>query len=410
MARLLIISTNYAPEVTGVGPYVAVVARSLAAAGHEVDVIAGLPHYPAWRIAAGVPRKLRWNEADGRVVVHRRAHYVPSRPSALGRAALEGTFLLQGMLGVPRGMDAVIGVVPSLADGLLARIIASVLRVPYALVFQDLMGRAAEQSGTAGGSRVAAVTSRAEAWATRRARLLGMITPSFGPYLESLGASPDAFVTLRNWSRARVAHTPRDETRSRLGWGSDFVVLHAGNMGMKQGLEQVVDAAAMAARLGSRIRFVLVGDGNQRAHIAALGAAVPTLELRPLLPEAELADVLAAADVLLISERATLLDMSLPSKLTTYLAAGRPVVAAVPPGGVTAGEVVRSGGGIVVPAGRPDDLLGELERLKSNPNVGAGLVDAGQAFARDQLDEATALARYREFVDRLLSPNAQETK
>ena len=403
MAHLLITSTNYAPEVTGTGPYVAATARSLAAAGHQVDVIAGLPHYPEWQIRPGVPRKLRWTESDGVVTVHRRAHYVPPRPSAARRAALEGTFLIQGLLGVPRGIDAVIGIVPTLADGVLARIIATAGRVPYGLVFQDLMGQAARQSGTAGGERVASATRHAEGWAVRRAALVGMVTPSFAPYLESLGARPDRMVTLRNWSQARHASAARDETRARLGWGQELVVLHAGNMGMKQGLEQVVDAAMAARRRGTAVRFVLVGDGNQREHIASLGAGVPMLDLRPLLPEAELADVLAAADVLLISERPSLKDMSLPSKLTTYLAAGRPVVAAVPPAGVTADEVTRSGGGVVVPAGDPEALIDALEVLAADPNASEQLVRAGQAFAHVELDEAAALARYRDFVDRLLS-------
>lgn len=402
MARILIISTNYAPEVTGTGPYAAGAARSLAAEGDDVRVLVGLPHYPQWRLAGGTPRKLRWSETDHGVTVYRRAHYIPSRPSVLGRAALEGTFLLQGLTGRVPPVDAVVGIVPCLADGVLARIHAERRRIPYGLVFQDLMGRAAGQSGLAGGERFGVAISRVEGWAARRAALIGMITPSFAPYLASLGVRPDRMVTLSNWSRVRPTTASRDATRARLGWGSGLVVLHAGNMGLKQGLEQVVEAAALAGRRGASVRFVLVGDGNQRARIAELGAGLSALEIRPLVPEGELADLLAAADVLLISERPTVADMSLPSKLTTYLAAGRPIVAAVPPRGVTARELERSGGGVVVPAGDPAALLGTLDALAADPARMERLGRAGQAFATAELEEAAALKRYRLFVDRLL--------
>ncbi len=108
-----------------------------------------------------------------------------------------------------------------------------------------------------------------------------MITPSFGPYLESLGVRPDRLVHAQELGAAR---TPEPRSGGGAGaprLGPELVVLHAGNMGLKQGLEQVVDAAALAGRRGSAIRFVLVGDGNQRERIAALGAGVPALEMRP---------------------------------------------------------------------------------------------------------------------------------
>jgi colanic acid biosynthesis glycosyl transferase WcaI len=406
VARLLIVSINYAPEATGIGPYVAGAARALAASGHEVHVLTGLPHYPEWRVRRGTRRSLRWHEMDGTVTVHRRAHYVPARQSALRRAAYEGTFLLQAMLGPPDPIDAVIGVIPALADGALARLIAMRHRVPYGLIFQDLMGQAADQSGIEGGGGVATIARRLESWSVARAALVGMITPSFRPYLESLGLRPGRLVNLQNWTRARAPSGARDETRSSLGWGRELVVLHTGNIGLKQGLEQVVEAAALVSLSGAAIRFVIVGAGNQRERIAALGAGLSALEMHPLVAEDDLADLLAAADVLLVSEKASVVDMSLPSKLTSYLAAGRPIVAAIPLEGATAREIRRSGGGIVVPAGDPKTLVDTLIRLAADPGLMARLGQTGARFAQLELDEETALNRYRSFVDQILTTSA----
>ncbi len=155
---------------------------------------------------------------------------------------------------------------------------------------------------------------------------------------------------MRNWSHVGEATTPRDEVRRRLGWGPDQIVaLHSGNMGLKQGLENVVEAARLATIEAPEVRFVLMGDGSQKDALVDQGKTVPALSFLPPAEQADFPDVLAAADVLLVNERASAVDMSLPSKLTSYLRAGRPVIAAVPSGGGTAAEVgplgCRPGGG-----------------------------------------------------------------
>ena len=87
------------------------------------------------------------------------------------RAIYEGTFLVSALpAACEGGVDAVIGIVPSLSGGILARLAATRNRIPYGLLFQDLMGPAAAQSGIAGGSRVAGLTRAAEAWAVAQRR------------------------------------------------------------------------------------------------------------------------------------------------------------------------------------------------------------------------------------------------
>ena len=159
MARLRIIGINYAPESTGIAPYTTGLAEHLAASGHEVTVVTGLPHYPAWRIAPATEAAWRARGAPGGVRLRRRAHYVPATQTAMQRAIYEGTFLVSALPAATEGgVDAVIGIVPSLSGGILARLAATRNRVPYGLLFQDLMGPAAAQSGIAGGGRVAGLT------------------------------------------------------------------------------------------------------------------------------------------------------------------------------------------------------------------------------------------------------------
>ncbi len=407
---MLIIGINYRPELTAIGPYTTGLAEALARRGDRVTVLTGLPHYPAWRIGPGTSRRLFSSTVVNGVRVLRAAHYVPSRQSALRRGAYEGTFLVAGAAALVRATlltgldrpDAILGVVPSLSGGILARAVGTVLHVRYGLLFQDLMGRAAAQSGIPGGGTVARVTSTAEAWATGRSTVLGAVSEAFRPALIEMGVAPSQIRDVPNWTRLAEPTLSMNETRRRFGWTDGRqVALHAGNMGHKQGLEQVIAAARLAAERGEPVRFVLAGGGNQEADLRALGAGLPTLDFLGVQPDGVHASLLAAADVLLLSERPTQLDMSLPSKLTSYLAAGRPIVAAVPAGGASAREIERSGAGLIVQAGKPESTLAALARLRSEPVLAAELAAAGPAYAAINLSAAAGLARALALVDEI---------
>lgn len=410
---VLIIGVNYAPELTGIAPYTTALAEHLARRGHRVNVITGMPHYPSWKIQSEYAGKLSVVEERNGVRVIHRALYVPTRQTALRRAAYESSFLLTG-LPFPslRRPDAIIGVVPTLSGGALARLLAARYRTQYGLLFQDLMAPAAAQSGIAGGRRAAAATRAAEHWTVGRASVVAAVSRAFLPYLESLGVSAERLVHMPNWTIVAEpnpgAHTP---TRERLGWQpNETIVLHAGNMGNKQHLEQVLVAAgesrhAPGLMTGRALRFVLLGDGSQRgtleSQVAASGLGNVTF-LGPE-PDTTYTDVLAAADVLLVTERATVRDMALPSKLTSYAAAGRPVVAAVNPGGATGAEINRVGMGLVVPAEEPWALLRAVERICSDPSLAQSLGAAGSTYARTALRADLGLARGEELVERIAS-------
>ncbi len=265
------------------------------------------------------------------------------------------------------------------------------------------MGPAAAQSGVTGGGRVAGLTRAAEGWTVAEATAVAMVSDGFRPYLTDLGVPDERLYLVPNWTHITPSTVDREQTRRELGWDDGRqVVLHAGNMGAKQGLEQVIAAARVAAERREPVRFVLMGAGHQRADLMSAGAGVDTIEFADPVPETRIADVLAAADVLLLSERASVVDMSLPSKLTSYAVAGRPIVAAVPLGGSTAAELARSGAALRVDPGVPEALLGALAELRSDPDLVVRLGEAGQAYAERYLGRDTALGQADIFVAALL--------
>ena len=406
VANILIVGINYRPETTGIAPYTSDLAEYLAASGHRVTVLTGFAHYPAWRVEPG-ERRMRAVEACNGVRVLRRRHYVPRAQSAIRRAVYEATFLVHGALSRPERPDVVFGVIPSLSGGLLARFFAARARAPYGLIFQDLMAPAAIQSGIGGGTRVAGATASLERWATAKARTVAIASENFRSYLDDIGVDERRIVELPNWSHLGAPTADRAATRERLGWPPDWsVVLHAGNMGLKQGLDQVVEVARRADTLESPVMFVLMGEGSQRAALEAKARRIKRLRFLPFQPEAEVPNVLDAADIFLVSERTTVIDMSLPSKLTSYFAAGRPIVAAVPPDGATAREVLRSGAGVIVPIGDADALNGVVARLREDPEWAGKLGAAGRRYSEAALDFASARVR----IDGLLEQTLETTR
>lgn len=403
--RVLLVTGNYAPEHTGIAPYATHTAEHFAARGAQVEVLTGMPHYPAWRVEPAYRRRLRATEQREGVRVHRRRQFVPASQTALRRMLYEATFLAHaGAAPGLRRPDLVVSELPSLAGAMVGARIARRARAPHLVVVQDLMGAAATQSGIAGGDRVASLAGALEGRVLRSAARVAVVHESFTERVRAFGVDGDRIRTARNWTHIEAPTGDRAAVRARLGWGPDeTVLLHSGNMGLKQGLHTLVDAARAAAP-GTRI--VLMGDGSQRAELERAGAGVTALQFLPPADAAEFPDILAAADVLAVTQLATVRDMSLPSKLTSYFAAGRPVVAAVREDSGTAQEVLRSGGGIVVPAEDPKALLAAVASLAAAPAEATRLGEAGAAYVQATLTPEAGLTRLWDLAQEALThPN-----
>jgi glycosyltransferase involved in cell wall biosynthesis len=364
-----------------------------------VGVITGVPHYPEWRRMPSPPMPDRPH-----LRVRRYLHYIPRRPTAFGRMVYEASFLVSATRGVlPRRIDAAIGVVPTLSGAALAMVAARRSRAGFGVIFQDLMGAAASQSGYQGGRRVARAITAAEGFLARRADQIAVISEGFRPYVEGLGVAPDRIVRVRNWAHLAESSEPVERTRERLRWGAtDFICLHAGNIGHKQGLDNVLEAARLAS--DPQLRFVISGEGNDRPRLAerAQRLGLTNVSFLPLQPEAQFASMLRAADILILNQRGSVTDMALPSKLSTYLLAGRPVVAALALGSNAALEFESAGAGIAVPPDDPLALLQAITRIQASPELAKEMGGHGRDFAVANLVADRALEQYDVFVDRLL--------
>jgi colanic acid biosynthesis glycosyl transferase WcaI len=395
---VLIISSYYWPETAGNAPYVTGVAEHLARRGHRVRVATGFPHYPEWKAS---PRGvLGTRERHEGVEIRRRRHYVPKAQSAFTRAAYEASLCTLGATALPRtAPDVIFGVSPTLTGAVLASAASRIYRRAYGVVFQDLQGRGALQSGIEGGRRIATFVEHAEVRLARRAAAVGVIAEGFGRYFEEHGVPSDRIHRLRNWSQDAIATETIAAARARLGWpASSFVCLHAGNMGQKQGLENVLHAASRID--DPEIQIVLAGAGNDRARLEALARQLrlSNLKFLPPQPTGIYEAMLRAADVLLVNQRSTVGDMSLASKLTSYFMAARPVIGAVAPSSETAHELTSARAGLLTAPDDPAALADAICWMKVHPDEASALGRRGHSYADEHLAPESVLADYDEFV------------
>lgn len=396
--KICIIGMHYKPETTGNAPYTAAMAMALADAGASVHVITGIPHYPQWRIDdEKYLTGTYWEERDGPIRVSRCRHAVPTVANLAGRLRMEAGFFRRAARAARADRSDIVICVAPMLSGLAAGLLTRRGR-PVGVLVQDLTGNAAGESGSTGGL-AARLISTVEYFLLRRCDRVGVIAPRFRDLLSQQGIAEEVIVDLPNFTHITPVDVSNEEARRALGWDlSSTLVVHTGNIGRKQGLELVVEAAAVAEEQRSDVHFVIVGEGNQKVALRELAGDSTHLTFIPPVPARDYPLVLAAADYLLVSEKAGVKEMSLPSKLTSYCAARRPVIAAVDEGGITHEFLSATGMAQLSRAGDAHLLLQQIRALQTDAAHRAVLVNAAHDYFERHLTPAGAGSRYRRFA------------
>ncbi|GAA1885505.1 glycosyltransferase family 4 protein [Williamsia serinedens] len=410
---ILFVGLNYKPEPTGIAVYTTDAAEGLAALGHRVTVITGYPHYPQWHM----DRPYLFGRRDERVHgvrVIRVKHPVPGRPTLLHRAFMEVVFGVRSVRAIASARDnydAVICVSPALLAS--AIVVAWFRRRRHrpavGLWVQDLYSRAAVETG--------GVAVRAAAWVfALELRLLhavdsvAVIHQRFSTHVvDAMGVPMRRTTTIRNWCHsAPRPEMTRTEARASLGWDQwqGAIAVHAGNMGVKQNLDAIVDAAREATRIGADITFVLIGDGNQRTRLENSARGMKNVVFMDPMGESDFRAALRGADVLLVSELQSLREMSLPSKLTSYFQSGTPVVAATPSDSITASEMAESGAGLRVEPDAPLAIVEAIRHLADDTEFAKRCAEAAMRHVDHVLGRDTAMTVLQHWIESLAGRDA----
>ena len=378
--RIILWGINYAPEVTGIAPFNRELCDYLAGRGHDVSAVTTFAYYPQWKKRP--EDRGRWQRMDqvGNVNVYRCWHYVPEKVTTLKRIAHELSFGLASfwrVLRLPRA-DVYFVVSPPLALGFFAWVAARLKRSKFVFHVQDLQPDAAVGLGMLKPGMMVKCLYALEALAYRKAARVSGISRGMQTTFLSKGVPEERVKLLPNWLRSGMA-APRDaqtraRARARLEVPADtLLVAYSGNLGRKQGLEVIYEAAALLAREaptgGLRIQLLVAGDGAGRNELERRLADGPLggLRLLPLLSDAEYAELLAATDVSLITQAAGTGQYFFPSKLLSSLAMRLPVVAVADATSELAQAVAEGGFGCTVAPGSAVALAGALREIAREP-------------------------------------------
>lgn len=440
--RILIHGINFSPELTGIGKYSGEMAEWLTAQGYEVRVVTAPPYYPQWRIADGYANGWR-KETKGTsskvqvganplesctlhlepIVVYRCPLWVPSKPSGLKRVLHLASFALSSFPIMLRQIfwrpDVVWVVEPPLFCAPQAWLVARLSGGKAWLHIQDYEVDAAFDLGLLRGAALRGLVAAAERWLMRRFDRVSTISQRMLERALAKGVATERAVLFPNWVEIKTGLRTEDSGlsgyRAELGIAADAVVaLYSGNMGGKQGLEILAQAAALGLRIEKRglsckttsdaelepcslnlvpeVVFVFCGNGAGRDDLMAQCAGLPNVRFMDLQPLERLGELLSFADIHLLPQRADAADLVMPSKLTGMLASGRPVVATAHEGTELASVVAACGQ--VVPPEQPQALFDAVRMLANDAVLRARLGSAGRAYAEANLDRNAVLQKF----------------
>lgn len=392
--RILIYTINYFPELTGIGKYNAEMAEWLADHGHEVSIITAPPYYPWWQVQAPYRFWTYHSERIHKVAVYRCPLWVPRQPTGIKRLLHLFSFALTSipllLLQVLKRPDVLIVLEPTLFCAPAALAAAYLSSTKTWLHVQDFEVDAALGLGMVKAKSISRFSVKIERWLMNCFDRVSTISDKMLELLSTKGVVQGRRVFLPNWVDAKDIF-PLDRASSyrvELGIGEDIcVALYSGNMGEKQGLEILLEAAkTLQAEHG--LLFVLCGEGAVRARLMQRGEGLSNVRWLPLQPLEKLNDLLNLADVHLLPQRADVADLVMPSKLLGMLASGRPILATALPGTQLA-KVVSSCGKVVEPGNAQQIIQGLLEFLRS-PQQRMSLGAAARQAAKDW-DKANVL-------------------
>jgi colanic acid biosynthesis glycosyl transferase WcaI len=411
--NLLVLCPHYAPDVAPTGEVMTQIAEGLVARGHRLHVVTSLPWYQEHAIEPG------W---EGQVVRHEdtewgritRVHPFPTdkRNIPARAAAFAGFTALSGLAGlVTRSApDAVLAMSPPLTLGLAGAAIARAHQVPFVFNIQDVFPDVAVELGAITDPRIIGLAR----WLEResylaadavtvlsddlRANVVAKIAARRGPrvFSSKVRVIPNFIDT--DWIRPAERE---NAYRREHGLTGKRVVMYAGNVGLSQSLDLVLAAATHLAH-DPDIAFVINGGGAARIGLQKRAAGLANVHFVDMQPKHRLPEVVAAGDVHVVPLRTGLARSSVPSKLYSILAGGRPLVASVDLGTEVARTVTEAGAGLAVAPDDAEAFTKALVRLLEAPAEAEAMGLAGRRWVEQWASPSAVAEAYEALFEELV--------
>jgi colanic acid biosynthesis glycosyl transferase WcaI len=329
--KILIHGINYSPDLTGIGKYTGEMGAWLACQGHQVDVITGMPYYPQWKKNSAYEGKLWFTEEIAGVKVKRCPLYIPEKVNGSTRMVHEFSFFISSFIywfrSLFKSYDLIFTPYPPLIIGFWPYVYKLFHpKTKWVFHIQDLQVDAARELEIIKNKRLLQVLTKLEAFWLRKADFVSSISEGMKARILSKGVDESRYIMLPNWAETDFIKplSCSESMRKEFGIAANKkVVLYSGNVGEKQGVDLIVDAA-VAFKNHPDVLFVIAGDGaaKDRLRRYAIQKGGDNVLFLALQPYNKLASFLAIADVHLVIQKKTAGDLVLPSKFMSILSAG----------------------------------------------------------------------------------------
>jgi glycosyltransferase involved in cell wall biosynthesis len=359
--NILILSYWYYPEPVAKPHDFAV---ELTKRGHRVTVITGYPNYPQGRLYEGYSMsRLRREWLDG-VEVLRVPMLVNHSKSGILRVLSYLSFALSALL-ASKSLSYPPQVIWTYQVGLPGIALSKWMHVPLVHEVQDLWPEWSRKGQMGVGEIFYKLLDAQERFIYKNANSVTTISEGFKRALQEKGISGAKITVIPNWWNEQTASSPQQGALpiEDLAWEKHFNVVYGGNIGTAQALDVLLDAAENTRDL-TDAQFILIGDGVDRERLERLArqknlANVHFLGSKPL---ASMPCYLSHANALFIHlKNEPEYAITIPSKTYSYLAAGKPVIAAA--SGDVADLIASLGAGVICPPEDPDSLASSIRRL-----------------------------------------------
>jgi glycosyltransferase involved in cell wall biosynthesis len=391
--RLLVLNQYYWPGVEATARLLTELCEGLAT---EFDVTVVTGRLRGWDSLPAVERRggvtvLRVPSTafDRASIWLRGANYLTYLTGALGHASRAGR------------PDVVLCMTDPPMIGDIALLLARRHRAPLVVISEDVFPEIAVQLKRLDNPVLVGILELMTTFYLRRADRVVAIGETMEQRLRSKGAVPERLSVIPNWVDTRaLSPQPRDNDWAREhGLAEPFVVMHSGNVGHAQDLDNLVRATTFLRDV-STLRTVIVGFGARHADLLDLARRLDAdgVTFLPYQPKELLPQTLSSADVHFVGLARGLSGFAVPSRIYGILAVGRPVVVAADADSETAKLVQELECGLVVPPGRPDLLARVLRELASGVHDLAAMGARGRTYVEEEADSAVAIARYRDLL------------
>ena len=412
LAHVLVLSLVFPPDSVSTAQIMGDLAVDLGRLGHRVSVLTTTPHYnrdpdaearqPLRRTWGGVVARSHFGGAEvWHTVMPRKDASVPKRLAAW--CLFHALSLVVGILALRR-VDVILAPSPPLTIGVAAWLLGRWHRAPFIYNVQELYPDIAINLGAVRRPWLIRVLFALERFVYARAARIAVIAERMRQRLLEKGVPPDRVVVIPNFvdtTALEPVPAPNAFTRE-FGLQGRFLVSYAGNLGQAQGLETLLDAAALL-RDESAIVLVLIGSGGLWDTLEARIAAerLDNVRLLPYLPFSRVPEIYGASQLSVVAQAASIGADAVPSKVYRIMASRGVVLAATDDASDLARLVREAGCGYVVPQDDPAAIAAAIRRAFERRTELAAMGEAGRAHMVTRYARPVVTAHYDALVRQL---------